>query len=358
MNHHITRRTAKARLDGMGMAYQELPVGDGRTVLIIQRGGRVLGPFEGEDGEGYFWMNGAFEEEGKFRKFVEGGCWNLGGERFWVNPELKFFCKTPETFDESYTVQPQLDPGDYTLEKKAGCVRISQSVRLKELGGEAVKAFWVERRYTPAANPLVWMDSLKGTRIDYCGYTQEITLEDLSPETLIPLEPWTLCQVNPGGKFVIPILGGFQFDDYYDPVGEMQRTKLGYVELDVTGYHKYKTAYKSASTFGRIAYVSRFADRWSVMIRNYYNDPSAPYVSEPWNRLGERGCSCYFYNDDGSNGGFGEFEHGGLTIRPDIGCARTINTSSLWFFFADAQRIGDVMRTLLGIDYAFPGGAG
>lgn len=357
MNHHITLRMARQRLDGLGMAYEELSIGGGWTLLLTRYGGRALGPFHGEDGESYFWLNGAFGDDTSFREFVEGGRWNLGGERFWVNPELKFFCEAPETFDETYTVQPQLDPGNYALEKGDGGVRLKQGVRLRELGGEGVKAFLVERQYTPAAYPLAFLDSPKDAALDYCGYTQEITLEDASSEIPICLEPWTLCQVNPGGKFVIPFFGAFQFDDYYDLVGEMQRVKRGYAELDVTGYRKYKTAYKSAATFGRIAYVARSGEKWSAMIRNYYNDPSVPYVSEPWNQLGRRGASAYFYNDDGSNGGFGEFEHGGLTIGPGAGRVKSVNTSSLWFFFGDARRIGDVMRALIGIEYEFPGGA-
>lgn len=356
MNHHITRRMAKERLDSLGLQYEELPVGGGWTLLLTQYGGRALGPFKGEDGESFFWLNGAFENGETFQKLIGDRVWNLGGERFWINPELKFFCKTPETFNETYTVQGPLDPGAYSVRAEDGCVRLVQDAQLRELGGDRVKAFHVERRYTPAAFPLAWMDSLKGIAVDYCGYTQEIAFTDASPDVPICLEPWTLCQVNPDGKFVIPFLGAFQFDDYYDPVGELQHVRRGYVELDVTGYRKYKTAYKSAATFGRIAYVSRFAGQWSVMIRNYYNDPSVPYVSEPWNQLGKRGCSAYFYNDDGSNGGFGEFEHGGLTIGPGAGRMMSANTSSLWFFFGGAKQIGDVMRALLGIEYAFPDG--
>lgn len=354
MNYHITLRAAKIRLRENGIAYEELSIGNGWTLLLTQYGGRALGPFKGEEGESFLWLNGAFRDKEAFGQLIRDRGWNLGGERFWVNPELKFFCETPETFNETYTVQAQLDPGSYAIARENGRVRLNQSVRLRELGGEAVKEFRIDRRYAPAAHPLSWIDALKGIPMDYCGYIQEITLEDTSPETPLCLEPWTLCQVNPAGKFVVPFFGAFQFDDYYEPVGEMQRVKRGYAELDVTGWRKYKTAYKSAMTFGRIAYVTRFGEDWAVMIRNYYNDPSSPYVSEPWNQLGRRGSSAYFYNDDGSNGGFGEFEHGGLTAGPDTGRTRSENASSLWFFFGEREKISEVMRVLLGVEYAFP----
>lgn len=354
MNNHVTLKTARARLDGMGMHYRTLDLKNGYTALVTQYGGRLIGPFKGEEGESILWLNKVFLDEAAFRRFVEGRAWNLGGERLWINPELKFFCQTPETFDQTYTVQPQLDPGAYELRQSGGGVALSQDVMLSVLETGEKKSFHIDRRYFPAANPLAFTP-LRDAAIDYCGFTQDIRLRDDSDFPLA-LEPWTLTQINPEGRVVTPFFGDFDFVDYYDPAGACQQVRDGYAELMITGRHKYKVAYRSAQTCGRMGFVKRTGGGWHLMVRNYYNDPSIPYLSEPWGNLGDRGCSAYYYNDHGQEDGFAEFEHSGTAIGAQTGRTESTSTSSLWFFFGTQEEIARVMKLLLGIDYRFDEG--
>ncbi len=353
MDNHVTLRTAKERLDSQNMRYAELALGGGFTALITQYGGRLLGPFLGDAGESLLWMCKEFGDAAAFQNFVRARSWNLGGERLWVNPELKFFCQSPETFDKTYTVQPALDPGSYELTWREGSVELSQNCALKVLGTGEEKTLLIERRYAPAANPLESLASLKGIAVDYCGYQQDVLLKDTSPQFPLALEPWILSQINPGGKVVTPFFGEFEFVDYYEPVGDLQRVRDGYAELDITGRDKYKVAYRSAQTFGRMAYAKDMGDRWQLMMRNYYNDPSIPYISEPWGDLGNRGCSVYYYNDHGSVDGFAEFENSGPVVGEKAGRTQSFNTSSVWFFFGGRAEIHRIMEALLGIDYKF-----
>lgn len=354
MNHHITYRHAIEMLESQGMKYQVLELADGWRAIVTQYGGRLLGPFRNETAQSVLWINMAMKDAQSFARFVKDRVWNLGGERFWLNPELRFYCKAPELFDATYTVQGELDPGNYEIEARDGGVFLKQRVSLTDLNNGARKDLSIERRYAPAQNPLKFVKSLQDVRAEYCGVVQDISLRDELPGTRMYLEPWVLTQVNPGGKFVTPLFGEFDFVDYYDPVEDMQRFRNGYAELDVTGNRKYKVAYRSAQTFGRMAYVAPMDGGWHLMVRNYYNDPSIPYCSEPWGDLGNRGCSTYYYNDgDPCEGGFGEFENGGQTIGLDSGRSSCWNTTSLWFFFGSQQDIGRIMRVLLGIDYQF-----
>ncbi len=353
MNNHITFNQTIKMLQSQNIPFEILQLNEKWKAILTQYGGRLLGPFEGDDAESVLWTNEAMKSEESFREFVEKRTWGLGGERFWVNPELRFFCDAPELFDETYTVQEALDPGHYALEKKADGVHLSMDVSLKDLNNGNEKRFSVHRRYATAANPLKYIKSCADLKVDYCGYVQDIDLKDGMPETKMYLEPWTVTQVNPDGKFVTPFFGEFDFVDYYTPVEEMQKVCDGYAELTVTGDRKYKVCYRSAQTFGRMAFVKPWGDDWHLMVRNYYNDPSIPYCSEPWGDLGNRGCSTYYYNDDLSNGGFAEFEQGGATIGLDSERSESHNTSSLWFFFGSQQDIGKIMKTLLGINYKF-----
>lgn len=353
MDNHITLNIARARLDEMGMAYEILPLDGGYTALISRYGGRLMGPFCGDEGESLLWLSKAFLSKEAFASFVEERQWNIGGERLWVNPELKFFCQSPETFDETYTVQQAIDPGSYTLGATGGGVDLSMDVTLRVLGSGQEKSFRLQRRYAPAPNPLRDVRGLKDLPIVYCGFTQDIFLKDTSPHTPMYLEPWILTQINPGGRVVTPYFGDFEFVDYYEPVGSLQKVTPRYAELTITGCNKFKVAYRSAQTLGRMAYVRRLGGQWQLMVRNYYNDPSIPYASEPWGDLGNRGCSTYYYNDHGLVDGFAEFENSGQVVGLDSGRAQSSSTTSLWFFLGGQAEIGRIMETLLGIDYGF-----
>lgn len=211
----------------------------------------------------------------------------------------------------------------------------------------------MKRRYASALNPLRYISELKHLKIDYCGYVQDIELKDDTISTKMYLEPWILTQINPLGKCVTPFFGTFDFVDYYDPVDDLQKIHDGYVELEITGARKYKVGYRSAQTFGRMAYVKELGEGVQLMVRNYYNDPSIPYCAEPWGDLGNRGCSAFYYNDNGSNGGFAEFENSCATIGLDAQRSHSCSTTSLWFFFGSQKDIGKVMKYLLGVEYLF-----
>ncbi|WP_050639114.1 MULTISPECIES: hypothetical protein [Clostridia] len=355
MNNHITYKQAAAMLNSQKQDYHVLNLGGGWRSIITRYGGRLLGPFKEEDGESILWITPAMKDELSFKKFIESRQAQLGGERFWVNPELHFYCESPETFDDTYTVQPEIDPGHYILEKQGDNVILSQQTCLRDLNDGTEKHFFIKRRYSSARNPLEYIKAIKSLEVDFCGFVQDIELRNETPDGKTYLEPWVLTQVNPEGRFVTPFFGDFEFVDYYTPVEEMQRVCKGYAELDVTGNRKYKVAYRSAQTFGRMAFVKRWGNGWHLMVRNYYNDPSTPYCSEPWGDLGNRGCSVYYYNDDLSNGGFAEFESGGLTLGGDANRQISHNTTSLWFFFGGKEEIEKIMRYLLGINYNFTG---
>lgn len=341
-------------LTGMGMRYEVMQLSNGWKTIVTEYSGRLLGPFRDDNAESVLWVNEAMKDAASFRSFVENKQLHLGGERFWVNPELRFYCKAPELFDATYTVQEQVDPGHYHLERKGEAVTLDMSLCLNDLSNGREKKMYVNRRYTPAANPLEYIPALKDVKADYCGFVQDVTLRDDQPDYPLEIEPWILTQVNPeGGRFVTPLFGEPDFVDYYTPVEDMQSFHEGYAEVKVTGDRKYKVAYRSAQTFGRMAFVKPMDGQWHLMIRNYYNDPSVPYCSEPWGELGNRGCSTYYYNDDLSNGGFAEFENGGITVGGKTGRSISFNTTSLWFFFGSQEEIGRIMKTLLGIDYKF-----
>ena len=349
-DNHVTAAEVVACLKSQAIPFERMDIGANRIILIAQRGGRVFGPFDGE-GESLFWINEAFKDPAAVDRGIGSGHWNLGGERFWLNPELAFYCQSPETFDETYTVQKGIDPGEYTLSEERGRVRLEQRAAFKHVGRGLELLCNIRRVYQRARNPLAYAKGFDASALSYFGYTQEISITDLRGDTPIALEPWLVVQVNPGGRVIVPYVGDFDFVDYYTPVGDMQQVFPGYVQLDFSGDRKYKVAYRACATLGRMGYLRRIKDEYSLMIRNYYNDPSEPYCSEPWGDLGNKGCSMYFYNDDLSNGGFGEFENGFAPVGQEAGRTHSESSTSLWFFQGAAAPIRWAIKALLGVDY-------
>lgn len=351
MDNRITKQQILDRYAEQGLRLSCIPIGDGYEILVTEYGGRIFGPF-GPDGESVLWVNGVFKDREQFAEFVRKRNWNLGGDRLWFEPELDFFCTSPETFDESYTVPGPMDPGHYQMEEGQEGVGLVNKARVTLPSDGSEKCYEVSRTIRPAENPLAY---LRGSQFDvkYCGYFQDIDLKDIPSENGLRTEPWLLTQINPGGRVLVPYLGDFEFVDYYEPVDEnCQKVYGNYAELNITGQRKYKTAYRAANTFGRMAYVNRTASgQLYLMIRNYYNDPSLPYSSGPWREPEDRGCSMYFYNDGGSEGGYGEFENSCMPAGPELRDGTSHSSTALWFFFGQAEELEKVIRTLLGISY-------
>ena len=90
MNNHIAFNQAKRMLESQNIAYEVLQLDGNWKAIITQYGGRLIGPFAGDEAESVLWVTAAMKSEEEFKTFVENRKWCLGGERFWVNPELRF----------------------------------------------------------------------------------------------------------------------------------------------------------------------------------------------------------------------------------------------------------------------------
>ena len=221
------------------------------------------------------------------------------------------------------------------------------------------KQFSVERKILPVPNPFVFMPNINEVMdgVTHSGYRQEIIMDDLSPEKPMYLEPWLVMQVNPVGETIIPYTGTFTFDDYYEPISDedIQEVREGYAVLKGTGDRHYKVGYKAANTTGRSAYFTKLdKDRYLLIVKSFYNDPSTPYCMEGWQVPGVRGCSLYIYNDTGTrgdSGGFVEFEHCGLTIGLDSGRQSSSSETVHHFFTGSKESLIRIMYELLGVTY-------
>lgn len=354
MNNNVLNQDVLDRLEEQKIEYEVLDLHGGFKIIVTVRGGRILGPFK-ETGESLLWLNKAFKNKDEFDALIKNNEWNIGGDRLWIAPELPFFCRKKIDFDNSYVVQPQMDPGNYQFEPWDGGVKLSQDVDIPvfEMAFDT-KQFNISKMITRANNPLQYLDNVEMDGVEFCGYEQDVEIEDVSPHAQMYLEPWFLTQINPGGSILIPYFGVFEYIDYYEPVDDtIQIVHENYVEVRVTGDRKFKTGYKSANTMGRAVYINRLVEnQYYAIFRNFHNDPGNPYACAPWHDKSKKGCSMFVYNDDNNLGGFAEFENSGLTMKSSIKKVRINSKLSEWFFIGGKAQIESVIYRLLGLKHA------
>ena len=352
MNNHIRFEDVVKRFEEQKMPYEVLELGNDWRLVVTKYGAKVLGPFKGNE-ESLSWINQVFADKEAFGNFTEEKEWNLGGDRFWIAPEHPLFVKKRQEFFDSYCVQAALDPGDYTLSKQEDVVRTEQDVDMEVYESDIDRIqFHVARQVSALENPLVGFWQTKEIEVDFCGYEQEVTLEGINGLGELNLEPWNLLQVNPGGKIIVPFFGEFDFVNYYEPVrAGVMKQHDNFVEVEVDGIYRFKIAFQALHTFGRAIYVNKNESGYYLIYKQYYNDSANPYCCDPWNKPEEKGCSLYIYNDDGSNGGYAEFENSGLTIGKGTNKNKTTANVSHMFFAGDKEALEKVIKILLGITY-------
>lgn len=355
-----TSEQLESVLHTAGEPYARLPLSREATVLITQRGGRVLGIFPAPESENLLWTNdAAFASPQHFAQFTAAGHWNLGGERMWIAPEIQYNVRDRHNFWGTMRVPPQMDPGAYTLHDATSYVEQPSVTLTMPLTltaytlAEGEQSLSLQRTYTPVPDPLNGLGVYADWRADvaYCGYRQ---VAMLSGETTTAYsETWNLVQVIAGGQLIIPCATRLEASDYFGSVPEEARQihfgEVPYLLLSLTGNRQYKVGYKAACMTGRMGYWRPLPDgREAVLIRAFFNDPSNRYAEEPPLMPGVTGHSVHVYNDGGEFGGelsFGEMECSGTTIR----ASAAQDTYLLWVYIGTPAAIRQVIEVLLGV---------
>ena len=355
MNYKITYREVVARLEENDLPYGVLTLQNDVAIVISQRGGHIFGPYLSTNGEAIFWTPAAFASRDEFRAFLGSGDWNVGGDRMWIAPEIQYHVPDRSDFWGTVFWPEQVDPGTYQLEQlDAGQWRLSQDMVLEAYNlASGQKELRLERLIRQVEDPLRNVTGYSGLLdgVLFAGYEQVVTLSEQKRDDIVS-EAWSLIQLNPGGHLVIPCTPRVEYTDYYQPIDEsLQTIYPGYVRLKITGDRQYKVGYKAAHVFGRLAYHNHLDDgRSYLMVRNFFNNPSAPYAEEPDHTPGRRGHSIHVYNDDGNAGGFGELECNAQTIGGDTGRSSSTDQMVLWLYVGPPGRIQEIGLQLLGIE--------
>lgn len=355
MNSRVSFQQVITSLEKNNQSYVTLALQNEVNLIIPQRGARVLGPFLSPTSESLFWVNPAFAQPGSYQQFLHSADWNIGGERVWIAPEIQYLVRDRTDFWGTIRVPAAMDPGNYTLHQDSpDQCRMTQRLTLPAYNlASGEKELQLERRISPAADPLRGLSNYEALvdGLIFAGYEHLITLAENTSDEIMS-ESWTLVQLNPGGRLLIPASPRVEYSDYYEPITpEFQSIHANHVSLRITGDRQYKVGYKAAHVFGRLGYFNQLdEDRAYLIVRNFFNNPAAPYVEERAAWLGQRGHSVHIYNDDGGLGGFGELECNGQTIGGNTGRSSSADQFVLWLYVGAADKVKNLIPHLLGIE--------
>lgn len=355
MESIFTRQVIEAALDAHGLKYGVLELQAGASALLLERGGRLLGPFLRPDAASLFWVNPVLVDAERFAAFLAANEWNTGGERVWFSPETQWLVPDRSDFWGSVHFPSHFDPGHFTLDQTAGGLwHLRQHAILTAYNlGHGDKDLSMERVYRPVDDPLRYAGAPDDLRegVQYVGYEQAVTLSEVQRDA-ITAQSWTLVQLYAGGQVIVPCSPLVTITDYNEPVDDAVRTVHDHwATFRITGDRRYKVGLRAAHTFGRLGYYrSDGGGRATLIVRNYFNNPSSIYSEEPAHLPGARGDSIHIYNDGGMFGGNGELEVQGQTIGGESGVSSMRDPMLLWIYEGPVERIARITRHLLGVD--------
>lgn len=326
---------------------------DGSRLLVLPYGARLLGLFTADSDENFYWTHPALKRLETAPDVFAGDGWhNTGGDRTWIAPELDiFFPDYPDT--RRHWEPPQLDAGEYEILEEPGRIglRRRMSLRFSRIGRDV--ELDLSKWFEPAPNPLRHERDLHGMlgAIRYAGYTQRSILASTGAGKPVACGIWNLIQLPHGGELLIPTYRKetpqVLFGDI--PADRLRaEDRLVRFRADFPGEHK--IAVRAAGLTGRAGYLLRAGSEWSLVIRNFFVQPSGDYVDVPKDDPSDFGYAFHAVSVLSALGDFCELEYHAPALGRYEGQTSVSDTSEVWAFRGSADAVRAVARVLLGAD--------
>ncbi|MCX8182915.1 MAG: hypothetical protein N3F08_00630 [Crenarchaeota archaeon] len=203
---------------------------DTGSALVTEYGARILGVFVG-DRQNPFWV------AENLRGVIDGGEWNIGGNRLWVSPERRFYYRKPEIF-EGWLCQSSLDPGGWSI--------INSNEKSVSLESEVVlEDFASQTKFNISLSRQISIHSMHVRRdLEHVGLRIRdamVARGDLGNGVNL----WSLTQVRPGesrsGTVIVPTRRGAKPIHYFGKIpGDRLRVSSDHVSFKIDGNAIYK----------------------------------------------------------------------------------------------------------------------
>jgi hypothetical protein len=340
-------------IDEAGKSTVPFATADGSRLLLFPYGARVLGLFALESEENFFWTNPVLDQtETAKALFGSSGWHNTGGDRTWIAPEVDTFFANLE--GAPYFQPRALDMSDYTVERTGGGCRMSRDMTLHLGRPNCDVALRLSKWFGPAPNPLRRQREMAtvASAVQYAGYTQRIVMQllEASAPPATGLGLWNLVQLPPGGQMLIPLYSRSAPQKCFGDVPAECMTledHLLRIKVDFPGSHK--IALKAAGLCGRAGYAYGRDGRWSLIVRNFFVNPSGEYIDVQRFDPGDFGYAFQMCRvDETEFGSFCELEYHAPTVGELPDPPRGEDVSQIWAFRGPREAIDAVARKLLG----------
>jgi hypothetical protein len=327
----------KQRLSEQAVGFEELEIAEGCRVVVTARGGCVLGPFWGREGEGLLWVEPSFGSREGFARLVADGAWDLGGERVRIAPDGGSGACL----------------GAHHVAAGGLGVRLRQDLVLEaKVVAAGRKHLSLERAVRPCPDPLRSRDDRRslGRAVRYAGYEQEVTLLEASRDG-VASEARVSVRLHPGGTLVVPTIGEAEYRDGCGPVGpEHQTVEPGCVRLRLTGDRRFRVAYKAGCIWGRMGYLFLTpGGQAALLVRSFFANPCAAYADDQPASAGARGFPLHVRSGGAEAAGLAEFECSGEPVGGAEGRSEATNLFKMWTWVGEPDRLADIARALLGV---------
>lgn len=259
---------------------------DGSRLLILPYGGRVLGLFSAASAENFYWTHPALEQADTARAFYASDAWhNSGGDRTWLAPEADVFLPNYPSA-EGYFQPRQLDPGAYVVRRQGDRIELCNRLRLNLSRSRREIAVTLTKALGPAPNPLRYEGGLPGLReLEYAGYAQtsSLLIEGNDAEQQGPVGLWNLVQMPHGGELLIATYYRSPPRIIFGQIGPDEvRLSERLIRYRMAADGDHKLSIRAAAATGRVGYLYPSGDRWALIVRNFFVNPSGEYVDVPW----------------------------------------------------------------------------
>ena len=341
-------------VEAAGKKLETFAMPDGSRLLLLPFGARGLGLYAPGSDENFYWTNPEINDAARASAlFARVGWQNTGGDRTWIAPELDTFFTDAKL--DKYWQPRQLDMSEYELERTGGGCRLSREMTLHLARANVDTHLRLTKWFGPAANPLRYeRDMAKHfAAVQYAGYSQRITLQSLDkefqPSALVGL--WNLIQLPEGGEMIAPIYARTAPQPCFGNVPADRVTVEDHVvrlNTDLRGSHK--LALKATATCGRVGYIYGQGDSRSLVIRNFFVNPSGQYVDIQRHDPGDFGYAVQLCRvDEAEFGSFCELEYHAPALGALPDPARSEDSSQVWAFRGPREAIDAVSQKLLGV---------
>ncbi len=193
MNYY-TKENLKSTLNGI-VNYLELSSNNMGSTIISEYGGRPLGIFPKTKFLSLLWINP------ELRNIIKNNRFEIGGDRYWLSPERKFFYKDPESW-EGWFCPAGLDPANYNIREQSStsCTLYTTLSITNQMNKEKYEGD-ITRKIQLIKEPIF-------TGMEYCGiqYIDTCTINKSDQH----INGWSLATVISGGAenpgtVIIPI---------------------------------------------------------------------------------------------------------------------------------------------------------